>query len=265
MRIAGLEKCSFVDYPGCLSAVVFTPGCNMNCFYCHNRQLISPSRPSGGRLGGDELPPQAVLDFLDRRRGKLDAVTVTGGEPTLQPGLPAFLASVRAMGFGIKLDTNGTHPDVLARLLDAGLVDFVAMDVKAPTDLYERVCGAPVDQAAISRSISLLLAGRVAYEFRTTFAPPLTGQDIQRIAVRIRGAESYVLQQYRPVAAAELEPASRALSAAPPHSDATIRAAAEALRPFVRHCSIRGTNHAVLTPRRPAAEPAPRVALATSA
>jgi len=245
MKIAGLEKCSFVDYPGCLSAVVFTPGCNMNCFYCHNRQLIGRgAAPAGAHSDGATAEPltvTSVMDLLERRRSMLDAVVVTGGEPTLQVGLEAFLAAVRAMGFRTKLDTNGTNPDVLKTLLDEGLVDFVAMDVKAPTDMYEQICGTPVDQSAISRSIALLMEGGAAYEFRTTFAPPLTAEDILRIALRIRGARSYVLQQYRPQTDA---PAPRGTTAPPPHSDAYIRAAAETLRPFVRHCSVRGIRQA---------------------
>jgi pyruvate formate lyase activating enzyme len=272
MKIAGLEKCSFVDYPGCLSAVVFTPGCNMNCFYCHNRQLIGrgaapagAGMPAGadagfaGGAGAEPLTVASVMDLLERRRGMLDAVVVTGGEPTLQVGLEAFLAAVRAMGFRTKLDTNGTNPDVLKTLLDERLVDFVAMDVKAPTDLYEEICGKPVDQSAISRSIALLMDGGAAYEFRTTFAPPLTAEDILRIALRIRGARSYVLQQYRPQTdaaaqwdaslqgtgfAADRAAAPRCTTAPPPHSDAYIRAAAETLRPFVRHCSVRGIRQA---------------------
>lgn len=265
MRIAGLEKCSFVDYPGCLSAVVFTPGCNMNCFYCHNRQLIGGVE-CNERSGGQPLTAPGVVDLLARRRGMLDAVVVTGGEPTLQPGLDAFLAAVRAMGFKVKLDTNGTNPDVLKALLDERLVDFVALDVKAPTDLYEHICGAPVDQSAISRSVALLLAGRVRYEFRTTFAPPLTGDDILRIALRIRGAASYVLQQYRPTAWADEEtfdPHLQSAAAQPPHTDAYIRATAETLRPFVSHCSVRGANPAAAVPQ-PARPAATRLALATA-
>jgi len=263
MRIAGLEKCSFVDYPDCLSAVVFTPGCNMNCFYCHNRQLIAGPQPASTNCPAEPHSIASVLDFLARRRGMLDALVVTGGEPTLQPGLDAFLDSVRAMGFKLKLDTNGTKPDVLKNLLDMRLVDFVAMDVKAPTDLYERICEMPVDQAAISRSVALLLAGRVRYEFRTTFAPPLTREDILRIALRIRGAANYVLQQYRPTAWAGEETFDLRSAAAPPtHADAYIRATAEALRPFVKHCSVRGLNTAAAKPTRPAAT---RLAVATAA
>ncbi len=255
MRIAGLEKCSFVDYPGCISAVVFTPGCNLNCFYCHNRQLITNDPLDAADPACQSFSPESVTDLLARRRGMLDAVVVTGGEPTLQPDLDTFLASVRDMGFKVKLDTNGTHPTVLEKLLDKHLVDFVAMDVKAPTDLYDRICGVHVDQSAISQSIALLLAGRVGYEFRTTFAPPLTSDDILRIALRIRGAESYVLQQYRPNAwdqTTHAYPRMFARVAAAPHDDTYIRATAEMLRPFVRHCSVRGVHTAA-----PVARPAP--------
>jgi len=267
MRIAGLEKCSFVDYPGCISAVVFTPGCNLNCFYCHNRQLLTDDPLDAADPACQRYSPQAVTDLLARRRGMLDAVVVTGGEPTLQPDLEAFIASVRNMGFKVKLDTNGTNPDILESLLSKHLVDFVAMDVKAPTDLYDRICRAPVDQTAISRSVAMLLAGSITYEFRTTFAPPLTSDDIMRIALRIRGAESYVLQQYRPNPwdqAAPSYPRLLGRVANLPHDDAYIRATAEMLRPFVRHCSVRGLDTAAPT-ARPAQPARSRLGLTAAA
>lgn len=193
MRIAGIEKCSLVDYPGRLAAVFFTPGCNLDCYYCHNHALIH-QREANTQTWFDV---EVALAWLDKRRGFLDAVVITGGEPTLQKGLPQFIRTIRAKGYQVKLDTNGTHPEVLRQLLDEGLLEYVAMDIKAPLDKYEAVCGVPVDFRAVNESIDLLLAGHVDYEFRTTVLPQFTQGDIIAMAGRIRGARSYVLQQYR--------------------------------------------------------------------
>jgi pyruvate formate lyase activating enzyme len=127
----------------------------------------------------------------------IDAVVVGGGEPTLQPDLAAFLAKVRSFGYLIKLDTNGTRPDVLASLIDARLIDCVAMDIKAPVEKYDAICGVSVDQRAIEKSIALLMNSQVDYEFRTTIVPQLTREDILAIGNRVRGARAYVLQRYR--------------------------------------------------------------------
>jgi pyruvate formate lyase activating enzyme len=192
MRIAGLEKSSFVDYPGKMAAVLFTPGCNLDCFYCHNRHLLAPGEDPAW------YDPRDVLDFLARRAGLLDGVVVSGGEPTLQKGLPEFLSVCKALGLAVKLDTNGTRPWILRDVISRGLVDFVAMDVKAPLSRYEEITGRPVDLDAVTESIDFLLAGPMEYEFRTTVAPQLSMTDLITLAMRIRGADRYVLQQYRP-------------------------------------------------------------------
>jgi pyruvate formate lyase activating enzyme len=182
-----------VDYPGRLAATVFTAGCNWNCFYCHNKNLINPVMTFGG------WDVARVLQWLDTRTGLLDAVVVSGGEPTIQPGLAEFLRDVRAKGFRTKLDTNGTRPDTLAALLEEGLLDYVAMDIKAPLEKYEAFCGLPVEHAAINRSIDMLLREKIDYEFRTTAVPQLTENDILAIGRRIRGARNFFVQQYRPL------------------------------------------------------------------
>ena len=196
MKIADVVKCSFVDYPDRMAAVVFTPGCNLRCVFCHNRELID----GGTRCGTTQ---QEVLAWLRTRRGLLDAVVVSGGEPTLQPGVAEFMAEVRALGYLVKLDTNGTRPNALAPLINAGLLDYVAMDIKAPVDKYDAVCGIPVDQGTIDESIALLMNGHVDYEFRTTIVPQLNREDILAIGNRIRGARAYVLQQYRELQSTE--------------------------------------------------------------
>jgi pyruvate formate lyase activating enzyme len=192
MKIAGLQKNSMVDYPGKISAVVFTQGCNMNCGYCHNRCLIGDQSE---RLLGEE----DIIAFLEKRIGFLDAVVISGGEPTLQRDLVGFADRVKSMGFLVKLDTNGTNPSLLRTLIDRRAVDYVAMDVKAPICKYRQVCCSPVNTANVEKSIAILNEGLVDYEFRTTFTPELDQNDIMDIAAEISGAGRYVLQQYREV------------------------------------------------------------------
>lgn len=191
MRILGLQKLTLLDYPGHTACTVFAGGCNFRCPFCHNAPLVT---------GGEEplpLDEQEVLDYLKRRSGLLDGVCVSGGEPTLQDGLPGFLRRARALGYRIKLDTNGSRPDVLRALLEEGLVDYVAMDVKSSPEGYERACGRPVDLAAVRESIALLLEGRTDYEFRTTVVAGLHDeQTIARAAQLIAGARRYFLQAF---------------------------------------------------------------------
>ncbi len=232
MEIAAIVKCSFVDYPSKIAAVVFTPGCNLNCGYCHNRELIDGDTVTCGTT------QQEVISWLESRLGLLDAVVVSGGEPTLQPGLAAFLAEVRALGYLAKLDTNGTRPNILASIIDRGLVDFVAMDIKAPPDEYDTVCCAHVDQEAIDESIALLMNGRVDYEFRTTIIHQLTREDILAIGNRIRGARLYVLQQYRELQSTEALNNPRWTSAS--HPPPWLEDVQQRLAQMVKFCLTRG-------------------------
>jgi len=189
--IAAIVKCSLVDYPGKIAAVVFTPGCNLKCSYCHNRELITKDNKHRN------TPASEILSWLKTRRGLLDAVVISGGEPTLQPDVSEFINDVKQLGFLVKLDTNGTQPDVLASLITQGVLDCVAMDIKAPKEKYDEVCCASVVQSAIEKSIRLLINGTLDYEFRTTIIPQLTLDDILAIGNRIRGAKAYVLQRCR--------------------------------------------------------------------
>lgn len=193
MKIAGLQKNSFVDFPGKVSAVVFTPGCNMNCFYCHNKTLIS--------TGNNEklIDTDEVFQLLLERKGFLDGVVVSGGEPTVQKDLEEFLKEVKGLGYPVKLDTNGTNPQVIESLIKEKLVDYIAMDIKAPFDKYEKVCGMYVDLDRIKKSIGILKDGAVDYEFRTTVALGLDIDDIHKIAKEIIDARLYVLQNYRSI------------------------------------------------------------------
>lgn len=236
MKIAGIEKCSFVDYPGHLAAVFFTWGCNLNCYYCHNRSLLGKPAPPVRPW----FDTEAALALLEERRGLLDSVVITGGEPTLQKDLAEFIRQVRALGYLVKLDTNGTRPHVVRALLDEGLLDYVAMDVKAPLDKYEAMVGAPVNHDAIHAGIDLLLAGRVDYEFRTTVVPQLYAADILAIARRIRGSRRYVLQQYRRPPDGRSDPR---LDAAP-HGALWAYALLDELRGIVDHVETRGFGYA---------------------
>ncbi|MGI6124133.1 MAG: anaerobic ribonucleoside-triphosphate reductase activating protein [Acetivibrionales bacterium] len=197
MKISGLQKSSMIDYPGNISAVVFTQGCNMNCGYCHNRCLIGATSKNETILQDD------IIAFLKTRRGLLDGVVISGGEPTLQKDIPQFLDIIKGMGFKTKLDTNGTNPECLKILLENKLLDYVAMDIKAPLCKYRKVCCSPVDTRKLSESISILKEDQVEYEFRTTYTPELCDEDLMDISETIKGAHKYVLQQYREVESSE--------------------------------------------------------------
>ncbi|PKN85933.1 MAG: anaerobic ribonucleoside-triphosphate reductase activating protein [Deltaproteobacteria bacterium HGW-Deltaproteobacteria-1] len=193
MNIGGLQKVSLIDYPGKISAIIFTQGCNFRCPYCHNPQLVDP------KLYNPCLFTKDILDFLEHRRGKLDAVTITGGEPTLQEDLVPFIQKIRKMGFAVKLDSNGSHPDVLGRLLKENLLDFVALDIKAPRDRYQSFVNTTVDAAIIAESVRLVLKSKIPQEFRTTVVKSmLTPKDILAIAKEIAGAKRYALQRFQP-------------------------------------------------------------------
>lgn len=190
MQIAGLVRTSTVDYPGLLSAVIFTPGCNFDCFYCHNRPLIS------GEV--QLLDQEAVMDFLHKRRGQIDGIVISGGEPLLQPDLPAFLQTVKGLGYQIKLDTNGSRPCLLQSIIRAGLADKIAVDYKAPWTRYPEICSCrPSDAEAVRASIDLLALSTVAWEARTTVPPQLSADDLTEMARSVRPLPAWFLQLYR--------------------------------------------------------------------
>ena len=194
MLIGGLERFSLSDFPGRSAAVVFTQGCNFRCPFCHNGGLLPLTTSDAAAIPTDE-----VLEFLATRRGKLDGVVVSGGEPTLQPDLADFLRSARALGFLTKLDTNGSRPETLRALLRAGLLDFVAMDLKAPLALYPRLAGVAVDVAAVAASIALIVESGVAHEFRTTVVNALLGPaDVEAVRALVPTGSTWRAQAFRP-------------------------------------------------------------------
>ena len=234
MQVTGVQKCSLVDWPGKISVALFTPGCNLDCFFCHNRGLLNPSRNT------PVIEQTSLFDWLSRRKGFLDGVVITGGEPTLQPDLPLFIERVRQLGYPVKLDTNGTRPAVLASLLNAELLDYVAMDVKGPRQKYNEICGVPVDEGAIDASIRHLRRGTVDYEFRTTCVPQLTADDLVAVALRVSGARRFVLQQYRPLAMEDLPPDVRL--EAQPHSAEWFARVLARIGGIVEGCETRGVE-----------------------
>ena len=212
MVVGGLQRSSLSDFPGLISAIVFTRGCGFRCPYCHNPELVDPSRYA------PEFPLPALWKFLRSRRGLLKGVVVTGGEPTTHADLPEFLAELKDMGFAVKLDTNGTNPRLLLRVMAERLVDFIAMDIKAPPALYAATVNAAVDMKDILRSIELVLGSGLPHEFRTTWVPSLlTGGDILAIAGLLKGCDRYVLQSFRPTGV--LDPS---LESRPPRDDSLL-------------------------------------------
>lgn len=192
MRISGFQKMTLLDFPGRVACTVFTAGCNMRCPFCHNAALVTHIDNSVS-FGEDE-----ILDYLKKRKGLLDGVCITGGEPLLQAGIEDFIAKVKAIGYAVKLDTNGTFPEKLISLVDKGLVDYVAMDIKNCKEKYAATAGIDtLDINAIEQSVEFLLKGRVEFEFRTTIVKELhTVEDIAAIGKWIKGAPRYFLQNF---------------------------------------------------------------------
>ena len=195
LKICGLMKTTLLDFPGHVACTVFMGGCNFRCPFCHNAELLEMDIPA-------EYTQQEIFDFLKKRGATLEGVAITGGEPTLQKGLPDFIKKVREdCGLKVKLDTNGINPQMVRRLIDEGLLDYVAMDIKAAPENYAAVCG--VKESAlhfdkITETKDLLLEGRVPYEFRTTTVGGIhTEADFEAIGAFIEGAENYFLQAYK--------------------------------------------------------------------
>jgi len=229
--IRGFIENTLIDWEGKIACEVFLPSCNLRCPFCHAGHLLS----NDGSL--ESIPPDVVTSCLDRHQGWLDGVVISGGEPTLHPNLDKLIELFRAHGAMIKLDTNGTRPDVLEDLIGRRLLEAISMDIKAPfDDRYFRAAGCECDIAAIRRSVDIIMQSGIEYEFRTTVVPVFHSlDDLLDIAAEIRGAEKYILQQFQPGRA--LDPALNEVQAYPMD---TMRAFAEALRPYVKLCIVRG-------------------------
>ena len=194
MLLGGLQKLTLIDYPDHLAATVFTVGCNFCCPFCHNPELVDPQKIKKQ----PKFLEKDFFDFLAARQGMLEGVCVTGGEPTLQADLPEFIGKIKKLGYLVKLDTNGSNPGMLEQLLSDGLVNYVAMDIKAPLEKYKKVVGQAISLENIQRSVELT-RGALDYEFRTTVLPSLhSKKDLLSIGRWLQGAKKFYLQQFRP-------------------------------------------------------------------
>ena len=189
MIFAGIQKSSLVDYPGFIACVLFVPGCDYDCFYCHNRSLLAGPH--------EVLDPAKIRAFLKKRAGLLDAVAVTGGEPTLQPGLVETLLEFSGMGYRVKLDTNGSNPGVVACVLGSGACSYFAVDYKAPAARYQEICGPSADSEKVRETVGLLLKSGVPFEVRTTVIPQLSERDLLRMARELPPVPRWTLNRYR--------------------------------------------------------------------
>lgn len=230
--LGGLQPHSLIDFPGTVACVVFTRGCNFRCPFCHNPRMVE----------GDGAPLVAndrLWDFLERRRGLLAGVVVSGGEPLLQPRIADFCERLRSLGYRIKLDTNGSRPEVLAQLLHAGLLDYVAMDLKTLPETYASLWPGG-DPEVVRRSLELVMASGVDYEFRTTCVRPLVDEQVmRRLARLVQGARRYALQRFRgsgPLLRPEAFSAPGTYAAC---DEAQIRRFEAILAPVVTRCLLR--------------------------
>lgn len=191
MNIGGWQRVSLIDFPEKICSILFTQGCNFRCPYCHNPELVEAG------LFRECLSEDEIFAFLEKRQGKIDAVSITGGEPTIQPDLVEFIEAIRKIGYLIKIDTNGSRPDVLEKLINQRLLDYIAMDVKAPLEKYRKVAKSKVNPDKIKQSIEIIIGSDIPYEFRTTVVKSLlTMSDLQKITSLIKDARLYVLQKF---------------------------------------------------------------------
>jgi len=198
MIIGGLQKLSLLDYPSQVATIVFTQGCNFRCQFCYNPMLVlPPSRTNIKQTAPSSISEDELFIFLKKRLGKLDAVVITGGEPTIHQDLPEFIAKIKALGYLVKLDTNGTNPKMLAELLSKKLLNYIAMDIKAPLVKYALISGVEADLSKIKKSVKIIMDSGLPYEFRTTVVPALLDQDdIAKMAEELEGAKLWYLQKF---------------------------------------------------------------------
>ena len=201
MKIGGLEKLTLIDYPSHLAAIIFTQGCNFRCHFCYNPQLVWPKTVSGEKNkeeGYQGISLDDLFLFLKERVGKLNGVVITGGEPTMHPDLPKFAKQIKELGYDIKLDSNGTNPRMLEAMIKEKLVDYIAMDIKAPWNKYEQVVGVRLDLPSLEKSVKIIKESGLPYEFRTTVVPELHNlEDIEAMGKMIAGADAWFLQAFK--------------------------------------------------------------------
>jgi pyruvate formate lyase activating enzyme len=248
MIIGGLEKLSLIDYPGKVAAIVFTSGCNFRCQFCYNPLLVRPKRlddvkNTAGRLHGidEEIFPGLYREddfflFLENRRGKLDGTVITGGEPTLHDDLPEFIGKIKSLGYEVKLDTNGTNPEMLREILDEKLVDYLAMDLKGPKKKYQEITGVELNFQKIEESVKMIMESGLPYEFRTTVVPGLLDKnDIAEMGEIISGASQWYLQKFK----ADTELVNSELEGKKAYSDVEMDEMTDIGKQYVKICAWR--------------------------
>ena len=231
MQIHGFNKLTLLDYPGHMAAILFLGGCNMRCPFCQNASLVM--NPSSQPI----IPVEEILAYLRKRTGILEGVCISGGEPTISPDLPDFIRKIKALGYHVKLDTNGSNPDMIKALVNEKLIDYIAMDIKNSPEKYVLTSGSSnIDIKAVEESVAFLLTAPVEYEFRTTIVKELhTDSDILAIGHWLKGAKSYYLQSFKDSGDILSTGCSN------PSKD-TLLHFSELLAPFVEHISIRGVD-----------------------
>jgi len=229
MIISGIQRLSLIDYPGKLAATIFTRGCGLKCGYCHNPELVLPE------LYQAPISEDYVIDFLRSRKSSLEGVVVTGGEPALQKDLFGFLRIIKDMGYLVKLDSSGVFPDILDRTVSSKLVDYIAMDIKAPFEKYCSVTGVKPNIDKIKRSIGIIKNSGIDYEFRTTVVrSQLSPEDIISIAISIKGARRYMLQRF--VGSKTLDPR---FAMEGTYDESELQRIKESISDYVGYCGIR--------------------------
>lgn len=231
MKLNGLQKTSLIDFPEKICCVVFLKKCNFRCPFCFNPDLVKETKGLG------EISEKEFFKFLQTRKGLLDGVCITGGEPTLNPELIDFIKKIKKEGFLVKLDSNGSHPELLKKLLNAKLLDFIAMDVKGEIEKYDEITNCKVNKKAIKESIELIKNSGIDYEFRTTIVPKfLKEKDLMQIAEELKGAKKFVLQQFRN----NCEMLDNSMQKVSPYSAEKLKVFCEKIKPFFKVCEIRG-------------------------
>ena len=251
MLVGGLEKLSLIDYPGYLAAVIFVKGCNFGCKFCYNPMLVlSCGKIKDIERGREEghshqvkeeqsplLDEGDLFQFLKRRVGKLEAVVITGGEPTIYNDLPEFINKIKELGFLVKLDTNGTNPEMLAELIEKKLIDYIAMDLKADQGNYAKAAGAKVDFGKIMKSVKIIMGSGLPYEFRTTCVPGFLDEEIlENMGKIISGADKWYLQKFK----SDTKLVDKDLMDREPFSLEEMKKFAQIGKKYVRNCQVRG-------------------------
>jgi len=228
MIIKGLQKQTIIDYPGKVACTIFTFGCNFRCSYCHNPELVIDD-------GRTEIKKEEILEFLKNRKDFLDGVCITGGEPTLNKDLPEFISRIKKLGFLVKLDTNGTNPKILEELIEKKLVDYIAMDIKAPLEFYENTTNVKVNKNDILKGVDLIKK-MGEYEFRITVVPGLFNEKYAKsIGEWLKGSKRFYIQQFRGIKTLD-----RKFVDKKPFSKEELINFCNILKPYFKTCEIRG-------------------------